>query len=44
MPSREAVCTIFMMVRGMTRSWREPATCHMNDIRLSLSHPDAVKQ
>ena len=28
-PNREALCTIFMMVFGMSRPWHEPATYHM---------------
>ena len=32
MPSREAICTIFMMVFGMTWPGREPATYFMRGI------------
>ena len=39
-PSREALCTIFMMVLGMIRPGRKPATYHMRGRH--VIHPDAV--
>ena len=35
-PSREAICTIFIMIFGMTRSGREPATYRMRGGTLTI--------
>ena len=42
-PSREAVCTIFMTVFGMTWRGHEPTTLHVNHLAISQRFCSAIR-